>query len=334
MDENCSINNNFVYDFKGETSYELEDIEKALESADKKPNDVETNGEISVQTDRKSPVERVQTPPPANVTRKESVEGHRVIIDVGKGLVNNVGLIQTPKQPETPPQTPKQPQTPPQTPKQPEPSQQEMETQEVKVLVKDDDDDDEDNKSTSNSEQSDSITINGQAVPSSGLILVNGYLKQVPSNTAEESEHIPQTDLDTFETKVVKDSTNRKSAVTDDDSKSDSGSVATVDSLEDSRRESEKAPKIQNRSRVSVYCKTQNIHPTLSSPTCKDLVFRPVLISHSYNIEYTFDIRMFIHSCFEFTHYQLGETSTMANKSHSTVYLSDYRTGILLPFQH
>ena len=69
------------------------------------------------------------------------------------------------------------------------------------------------------------------------------------------------------------------------------------------------------------YYKMQNIFPALFSPTCKDLLFRPVLNSPSFNIhvDYIFYIRMFIRSCFEFAHCQLGEIKTMANKTHSTL---------------
>ena len=68
------------------------------------------------------------------------------------------------------------------------------------------------------------------------------------------------------------------------------------------------------------YCKTQNIHPTWFSPTREELLFRPVLNSPSYNIDYTFYMRMIFHPCLEFAHIQLGKIKTRANKTRSTVY--------------
>ena len=70
------------------------------------------------------------------------------------------------------------------------------------------------------------------------------------------------------------------------------------------------------------YCKTQNIrHALICLPSRKERLFRPVLNSSSYNIDYTFCMRMFIHHCFDLTHCQLGENKTRANKTHSTVYI-------------
>ena len=66
------------------------------------------------------------------------------------------------------------------------------------------------------------------------------------------------------------------------------------------------------------YCKTQNICLTLFSPTREELRFRPVLNPASYNIDYTFYMRMFIFPCLEFA--QLGEIKTRLNKTLSTVY--------------
>ena len=66
----------------------------------------------------------------------------------------------------------------------------------------------------------------------------------------------------------------------------------------------------------------QNICPTLFSPTHEQLLFRLVLNSPSYNIDYTFYMRMFIRPCFEFAHCQLGElgeNKTRANKTRYTV---------------
>lgn len=41
------------------------------------------------------------------------------------------------------------------------------------------------------------------------------------------------------------------------------------------------------------YCKTQNIPPTLISPSCEELLFRSIWNSPSYNINNTFCMRMF-----------------------------------------
>ena len=54
------------------------------------------------------------------------------------------------------------------------------------------------------------------------------------------------------------------------------------------------------------------------SPSRGNLQCRPVLNSPSYNIDYTFYIRIFIRPCFEFADCQLdelGEIKTRANKS-------------------
>ena len=61
-------------------------------------------------------------------------------------------------------------------------------------------------------------------------------------------------------------------------------------------------------SNLMEYCKTQNIRPILFSPSHEELLIRPVLNSPSYDIDYTFYMRMFIRPCFEFAHCQLGET--------------------------
>ena len=71
-----------------------------------------------------------------------------------------------------------------------------------------------------------------------------------------------------------------------------------------------------------MYCKTQYIRPNLISHCRGKLRFRPVLNSPSNNIDYTFYRRIFLHPCFEFAHYQLGELGeikTRANKTRSTV---------------
>lgn len=138
----------------------------------------------------------------------------------------------------------------------------EMEVQEIKITVGEDEEkEDKINMQTSDNKDPSSITINGQPVPSTGTIVLNGHVVAIKDSSEKEVENkkveettstvdkenvmnksmdvIPQTDLDTFETKNVKEpknvnnSANVPSSNPDDDlSKSDSESVATVDSEE------------------------------------------------------------------------------------------------------
>ena len=71
----------------------------------------------------------------------------------------------------------------------------------------------------------------------------------------------------------------------------------------------------------------QYIRPNLISPSVGKLRFRPVLNSCSYNIHYTFYIRIFIRPCFKFVHCQLGELGeikTRTNKTRSTVVIHTF----------
>ena len=52
---------------------------------------------------------------------------------------------------------------------------------------------------------------------------------------------------------------------------------------------------------------------------CGTILSQSVLNLPSFNIDYTFDMKMHILPCFEFAHCQLGEIETRANKTSSTV---------------
>ncbi|XP_061194522.1 serine/threonine-protein kinase 10-like [Saccostrea echinata] len=139
----------------------------------------------------------------------------------------------------------------------------ELEIQVVNVTITDEDTTSEKSERTSESEKKDSvitingqvlpdkgITINGQPVPSSGTtVVINGDVvgvKSSPSidnsidksmsNSSDSTEIVPQTDLDTMETKVIKEPKRKSkdlSHVTsvEEDQRSDTESVTTVDSL-------------------------------------------------------------------------------------------------------
>ena len=127
----------------------------------------------------------------------------------------------------------------------------ELEVQEVKVQVKEDR---EEKKA-----ESKVITFGGKSVPESGVVIINGYAKAVQDQPVSEKaavsqppapkphsnsipsrqqSAIPQTDLDTFETRVTPQQKSAQDAETsnleDDvsDKKSDSGSVNTLDSVD------------------------------------------------------------------------------------------------------
>ena len=54
-------------------------------------------------------------------------------------------------------------------------------------------------------------------------------------------------------------------------------------------RQSEQLQRARSQAKYRLkFCKTQNICPTLFSPTHEELLFRPVFNSPSYNIDYTF----------------------------------------------
>ncbi|KAK7109442.1 serine/threonine-protein kinase 10-like isoform X2 [Littorina saxatilis] len=116
-----------------------------------------------------------------------------------------------------------------------------LEVQEVKVKVTDE-----------KGEEPKVITFGGKPVPETGVVIINGYAKSVNDSPAEEKKAaaggdasaakrqsaIPQTDLDTFETRI----TNQHGSTEDldvsnpdddvSDRKSDTGSVNTIDSVE------------------------------------------------------------------------------------------------------
>ena len=147
----------------------------------------------------------------------------------------------------------------------------EIEVQVVNVTISDEDTSSEKKKETSEQEKKDSvitingqvlpdkgITINGQAVPSSGTtVVINGDvvgIKPSPSmdnsinksmsNSSDSTETVPQTDLDTFVTEVIKEPKRKSkdlSNVTsvDEEQRSDTESVATVDSLGEGEKKSD-----------------------------------------------------------------------------------------------
>lgn len=170
-------------------------------------------------------------------TPEKVLVGHKMVIDISTGTANNVEIK---KVGETP------------TAQNTSKEKVEIEIQEVKVTL--DDDDTEKPADLDSNKDNATITINGQPVPSSGMVVVNGYAMPVGDNQQmETSAVIPQTDLDTFETKNVKDSKNRNISEMDDDQRSDTGSVNTVDSTEDTRPQ-KKTKKARTRIRdVSVH---------------------------------------------------------------------------------
>ena len=121
--------------------------------------------------------------------------------------------------------------------------QVELEVQEIKVQVTDNKDGGTD---ATDPAKNDVITFHGQPVPETGTIIINGHATAVKDSvesekkvvTIEDNQNrqsaIPQTDLDTFETKLTNDVSTGYSNPDDDllDKKSDSGSVNTVDSQE------------------------------------------------------------------------------------------------------
>ncbi|XP_022344368.2 uncharacterized protein LOC111137270 isoform X2 [Crassostrea virginica] len=147
----------------------------------------------------------------------------------------------------------------------------EIEVQVVNVTISNEDTSSEKKKETSEQEKKDSvitingqvlpdkgITINGQAVPSSGTtVVINGDvvgIKPSPSmdnsinksmsNSSDSTETVPQTDLDTFVTEVIKEPKRKSkdlSNVTsvDEEQRSDTESVATVDSLGEGEKKSD-----------------------------------------------------------------------------------------------
>lgn len=142
-----------------------------------------------------------------------------------------------------------------------------MEVQEVKVQVMEDD-------KEKKKEEPKVITFGGQPVPETGRVVINGYTKSVtdtqdttktPDNTRASSlepaapksqtvepaskrqSAIPQTDLDTFETRLTVENGSSQDLSMDvsnpdddtSDKKSDAGSVGTIDSVEKEDRDAE-----------------------------------------------------------------------------------------------
>ncbi|OWF53186.1 serine/threonine-protein kinase 10-like isoform X2 [Mizuhopecten yessoensis] len=177
-----------------ETSYEITDIDDALQDEEEKEPEK-----------KKSP-------------------GHKMIIDISTGKANNVEIRKVAGNASSTTQNTSK-------------EKVEIEIQEVRVTLGDDDSAVQTNLDSNKDDAS--ITINGQPVPSAGMVVGNGFAVPVSESGNKEMETsavIPQTDLDTFETKNVKDSKNRNIAQVDDDARSDAGSVTTVDSNEDVHR--------------------------------------------------------------------------------------------------
>ena len=167
-------------------------------------------------------------------------------------------------------------------------NKREMEIQAVKVRI------DDDEPLTSNID--DVITINGQPVPTSSTVVINGHVTRIQNTPQREIDRqksldketekvrspekavennrenssspvinsqkdfrkdskgfIQQTDLDTFETKITNDVEPLEVSNPDDDSsdqRSDTGSIKTVDSIDNEERnetEVNKKRKLKNR---------------------------------------------------------------------------------------
>lgn len=129
------------------------------------------------------------------------------------------------------------------------PEKREIEIQSVKVKIADDEDEAQPIES---SNIDDIITINGQPVPQASTIVVNGHITKIKDSPRGEvekvrersesprvgnrsSDYVPQTDLDTLETKITNNVEPLDISNPDDDSsdqRSDTGSINTVDSVE------------------------------------------------------------------------------------------------------
>ena len=176
----------------------------------------------------------------------------------------------------------------------------EIEVQVVNVTISDEDTSSEKKKETSEQEKKDSvitingqvlpdkgITINGQAVPSSGTtVVINGDVVGVKpspsmdnsinksmSNSSDSTETVPQTDLDTFVTEVIKEPKRKSkdlSNVTsvDEEQRSDTESVATVDSLGEGEKKSD-AP-VERRAKSHIRGRSVSIWPIV---TCESFLW-------------------------------------------------------------
>lgn len=122
----------------------------------------------------------------------------------------------------------------------------ELEIQSVKVKISDDD---EEAQPIESSNIDDVITINGQPVPHASTIVLNGHISKIKDSPRGEGEKarersespkresnlVPQTDIDTLETKITNSIEPLDISNPDDDSsdqRSDTGSINTVDSVE------------------------------------------------------------------------------------------------------
>ncbi|XP_048744155.2 STE20-like serine/threonine-protein kinase isoform X3 [Ostrea edulis] len=172
----------------------------------------------------------------------------------------------------------------------------EEEIQVVKVTITDEDSTSEHSDKTSESEKKDSvitvngqilpdkgITINGQPVPSSGTtVVINGDvggIKLSPSldnsidksmtNSSDSTEIVPQTDLDTFETKVVKEPKRKSKDLSnantvEEDQKSDTESVTTVDSLGDGEKKAEGPVERRSKSHIRGRSESKSQYRTMT----------------------------------------------------------------------
>lgn len=149
--------------------------------------------------------------------------------------------------------------------KTPEPSPESLEVQEVKVQISADKEEEEQRKV---------ITFGGKPVPETGVVVINGYATSICDSPTEEKvpvsgvkqldittkrqSAIPQTDLDTFETRLTSESglsseINADVSNPDDDTsdrKSDTGSINTIDSVE--KDESADTTVIQRRKKGNI----------------------------------------------------------------------------------
>ncbi|ESO83096.1 hypothetical protein LOTGIDRAFT_223090 [Lottia gigantea] len=164
-----------------------------------------------------------------------------------------------------------------------------MEVQEVKVNVEDDS-----NSGNRTPEDPPVITFHNQPVPDAGAIVINGHATQIKDSTKEKEKEktppvsevekrkkddtpkrqsaIPQTDLDTFETKLTSENgSSQDISNPDDDSdkRSDSGSVNTIDSVEKDEPKQKTAPAIKMEKSSSNFSNFSNFSTLTSScSTC------------------------------------------------------------------
>ncbi|KAK6186065.1 hypothetical protein SNE40_008172 [Patella caerulea] len=149
-----------------------------------------------------------------------------------------------------------------------------FEVQEVKVNVEDD------RKSGSITPDRDTapvITFHNQPVPNTGAIVINGHATAVKDTTVNKPNvdspkrqvAIPQTDLDTFETRLTSENGSSQDVSLDvsnpdddiSDKRSDSGSVNTIDSVEKEEPKAKVVPSadvVQRRTKRQLKPKNEN----------------------------------------------------------------------------